>query len=403
MEIKLLEGTVAQSNYLEVISLGNFLVKNGETHFSENASRSRKVWDIFKYFLAHHGQIILPEVVVEQLWPEQSYADAKSSVRTLVYRLRRLLGDNAGLIIFNQGGYSLKQQENFWWDVPVFVSGCNNAQQVAEQGDESLAASLYRSVLSLYKGDFLPECAYSDWVIPFRNHYHRLYLQSVCHLLAILKKNKQYAEIIAEATKALFIDFFEEEIHLFYIEALLAEGKTSQARSHYQNATAVFYREMGIKPSPALKRLFRQLQSADDEDKVLEFSTFRETLQNREEAHGAIWCEPDIFRFLCRLESKRQERTGQQAVLVLLSISTNKIGLPDDNKNASRKPEMLQDLLQTALRKSDVLCRFNEHQFILLLPASSPEQTQKMLQRVEEGFRTATNGSLLLKTRLQLL
>ena len=387
---------------LEVQTLGNFLVKNCGNHLSESASRSQKVWDLFKYLLVHQGQTLLPEVVMEQLYPDQAYADPKSSVRTLVYRLRRLLGEDAGLIKFYQGGYTLKQPETFWWDVPAFVSGCQQAAQARAKGDETQAISLYRQALSLYHGDFLPECAYSDWVIPFRNHYHRLYLQNVCELLALLKKYALHREIIERADKAFFIDFFEEEIHLFYLEALLAEGKSCQARNHYQNVTAVFYQEMGIKPSPALKRFYLLSQSTDHEEEVLEFSAFKEALQNKEQASGAFCCEPDFFRFLCRLESRRLERTGQQALLVLLSVNTLDYRLPNKDSLQDAIP-LLQELLQAALRKSDTFCRFNEHQFALLLTISSLALAEKVLQRIEEGFCTTSDGRLILKARIQLL
>lgn len=387
---------------LEVLTLGNFLVKNGGNPLSESASRSQKVWDLFKYFLVHHGQTLLPEVVMEQLYPDQAYADPKSSVRTLVYRLRRLLGEDAGLIKFYQGGYTLKQPETFWWDVPAFVNGCQQAAQAVAKGDETQAIILYRQALSLYQGDFLPECAYSDWVIPFRNHYHRIYLQSVCELLALLKKYALHREIIDVADKAFFIDFFEEEIHLFYLEALLAEGKSSQARNHYQNVTAVFYREMGIKPSHAMKRFYLLSQSTDHDEEVLEFSAFKEALQNKEQTNGAFCCEPDFFRFLCRLESRKLERTGQQALLALLSVNTLDYRLPN-NKSLQGAMPMLQKLLQANLRKSDVFCHFNEHQFALLLTASCLELAEKALQRMEERFCTAADGRLILKTRIQLL
>jgi len=67
---------------LQVFTLGQFAVKNGESILSECKDRSRKLWELFKYLLVHHDRVLLPEVIAEQLWPEQDYADAKSAVRT---------------------------------------------------------------------------------------------------------------------------------------------------------------------------------------------------------------------------------------------------------------------------------------------------------------------------------
>ncbi|MBS3887191.1 MAG: winged helix-turn-helix domain-containing protein [Dethiobacter sp.] len=394
--------TKSSGSQLEILTLGSFSVRNGESDLAEFGSRSRKVWDLFKFFLAHQGQVLLPEVAVEQLWPENDYADPKSTLRTLVYRLRQLLNDDGELIKFYQGGYILKQPKNFWWDVPAFVSNCRLAHQEAAAGNEGGALTSYRLGLSYYQGDFLPECAYNDWVIPSRNYYHQIYLQGVCEMLTILKKQGEYGEIITEAGRALFIDFFQEEIHILYLEALLAEEMIMQARSHYQNVTTVFYREMGLKPSPKMKQLYRQIQSDGESENYSEFSALKETLQNREQIKGAFCCEPDYFRFLCKLESRRLERSGQQAILALLFITTSDDRL-QENKLLQEAIFILQQLLQSTLRKGDVFCQLNKLQFMLLLPTSNQEQAQKVLQRIAERFRIAAGEGFSVNFRSQLL
>jgi two-component SAPR family response regulator len=72
---------------LQIISLGDFRVKFGEKVLTQEANRSYRLWELFKYLLTNKDQVVLPEVLVEKLWPEQEYADAKSAVRTMVYRL----------------------------------------------------------------------------------------------------------------------------------------------------------------------------------------------------------------------------------------------------------------------------------------------------------------------------
>ncbi|MBS3947542.1 MAG: winged helix-turn-helix domain-containing protein [Dethiobacter sp.] len=187
---------------LKVFTLGQFVVENGETHLSESGGRSRKVWELFKYLLVHNDRVLLPEVIAEQLWPDQNYADAKSAVRTLIHRLRGLLGNGVDLIKFVQGGYTLNRHQDLWLDIAVFEGCCREARQAAKQGQARMAEDLYRQGLALYKGDLLPECAYSDWLIPLRNHYHRLYLQSVLELTELLRQTQSYGEIVEEAAKA---------------------------------------------------------------------------------------------------------------------------------------------------------------------------------------------------------
>lgn len=383
---------------LQVFTLGQFAVKNGQAVLSESGGRSRKVWELFKYLLVHHDRILLPEAILEQLWPDRDYSDAKSAVRTQIHRLRNLLG-GVDLIKFTQGGYTLNRHQDLWLDITAFETCCRRARQAAKQNLAEEATALYRQGLALYKGDLLPECAYSEWLIPLRNHYRRLYLQSVGELALLLRQTGSHAEIVEETARALLIDYFEEELHIYLLEALLAGGKASQAKGHYENVTAVFYREMGVKPSPAMKRLFRQIQERDEEDgNVLDFTAFREALDSRQQACGAFLCEPEFFRFLCQLETRRAQRSGQNGLLLMLSVT----GAGTDGVPAARarQASTLQEVLQRTLRNSDVFCGLGGQQFMVLLPATTPAQGQHLLQRLA-GVLSA--GNLLLKSRLQPL
>lgn len=393
-------GCLGAGQQLKVFVLGQFAVTNGDTVLSESGGRSRKLWELFKYFLVHHESILLPEVIVEQLWPCQPYADAKSTVRTLIHRLRRLLGDDVDLIRFSQGGYTFNRHQGLWLDATAFEACCSQARQAAKQGRAQEAMTLYRQGLALYKGDLLPECAYSDWLIPHRSHYHRLYLQSAVELARVLKQAQSHADIVEEMARAILIDYFEEELHLFLLEALLAEGRVSQAKAHYESVTGVYYREMGLKPSPAMKRLFRLIRERDDDNgNVLDFTAFREALHNRQQAAGAFLCEPEFFRFLCQLESRRAQRTAQNGLLALLSAAVPDDGLPAV-KTQHAAMAALQEALQGTLRGSDCFCRFADQQFLVLLPSATQQQGEQVLRRIADSLSPA---GLLLKSRLQPL
>jgi DNA-binding SARP family transcriptional activator len=73
-----------------------------------------------------------------------------------------------------------------------------------------------------------------------------------------------YEDIIHELNKAIMIDYFEEELHITLIETLLAEGKISQARAHYENVTGKFYKDLGLKPSSSFKQIFRLIKAHDE-------------------------------------------------------------------------------------------------------------------------------------------
>jgi len=155
---------------------------------------------------------------------------------------------------------------------------------------------------------------------------------------------------------------------------------------------------MALKPSSAMKQMLRLIQERDsDGGNVLDFSAFREAMQSRQQANGAFLCEPEFFNIICNLESRRAERNGQAGLLALFAVT------PLDFSGETAKQEqadlaVLQEVLQDTLRKSDVLCRFGRQQFMALLPATTPEQGQRLLQRLAAGLK---DRELQLKSRLQ--
>jgi len=383
---------------LEIFSLGKFLVRKGQKTLSESSSRSKKVWDLFKFFLAHHDQTLLPEVISDKLWQDEECADPRNSVRTLVHRLRVLLDDNAQSIIFSQGGYIFKTEGNFWWDIQDFEPYRLQAKRELNLGNNAESIALYRHAISLYKGNFLPECVDYDWLFPYRNYYHHQYLNSVNELLALLRKSNLFSEIISEVDKAFIVDYFEEEFHHFYLEALLAEGKVSNARAHYQNATGVFYRELGVKPSEAFKQYFQLIQSSENDFKInkgLRLNNASKNLKkiNPNQSRGAFFCDYVFFERLLHLESRRSERNGQQVALALLTVRRLNDNVSPEHQFAETMLN-LEKLLLTGLRRGDVISRRSENEFIILLSESNEEQAQKALRRIA-GSVSATKGKEL--------
>ena len=220
------------------------MIKRGERTLSDVTSRSRKAWELFKYLIAHRDKTAHPEVVLETLWPEQHYTDPNVAIRALVYRLRQILEKElaapelAANITFGYGCYRWEQHYDCWLDIDRLESLCGQAQRAGgAKPEEAIAA--YKEAVSLYLGDFLPDCAYQEWVLPARNHYRRVYLQAVIELAELLRKARRFAEIIETCEAAISVEYYEEELHLRYIEALLAEGKQA-GPAHYDEVTAAF-------------------------------------------------------------------------------------------------------------------------------------------------------------------
>ena len=250
-------------NMLEIYTLGQFIVKYDGELISVGSPRSRRLWELFKYFITYRGKSMSPDTIMETLWPDSEYNDPKRALRTQVCRLRQIIddnndaSDNNGFITFSMGTYSWSTKQKYHLDAEEFEQLVQRARTFADN-KPSEAIELYSRAFVLYKGDYLSDSACSEWLIPIRSYYRSIYLQCTQELLLLLKRAGKHAEAINICEKFFLIEPLEEEIHIRFMEILLATGKDQQALKHYEYISSALYREFGVKPSPAMRHTYNQ-------------------------------------------------------------------------------------------------------------------------------------------------
>lgn len=392
---------------LVITTLGQFQVKKGEQILSDNSQRSYRLWELFKYLITHREKSVFSDAIIEHLWAEQEYTDPKHALRTQVYRLRQLLaGADKGespYIAFANGCYRWNTDSSYWLDVDVFEQQVDQGQLLSDQKSFDSAIESYRKAVSLYRGDYLPESSFNEWVISARNYYHRLYLQAVFELIELLKNAERYEDIIQVCEKTFGIEFFEEYVHIKYMEALLKENKVRQAKTHYEKTAAIFFKEMGVKPSSDMRQLYRKLQAESGEEGS-DLGTIQESLSNPGMDEGAFVCDPEFFRDLYKLELRRNERNGQSAFIGMVSFYPSNSQTAASSRSLRNVQEEVQTILKSSLRRGDVITPWNESQFLVFLPGLNFEQAEKVVARIFTSYnRRLTSASFSLKCDLQPL
>lgn len=392
-----------EDTMLEIYSLGQFMVKRGEINLSKTSHKSYRLWNLFKYFLTHRNKPIPTDTLQEAIWPEDEDL-TQQALRTLIYRLRKVLAHDPSLpsqqfIIFAQGGYSWNKNSEYWLDVEEFENLYNKGLKTSQKNPYE-AINYFKKALEYYKGDFLPDINYFDWVIPLRNYYRRIYLDIVFQLKKLLTQRGRYDEIIKISEKALLIEPFEENLHQYYIESLLNEGKDKDALSHYEYVTSLFYRELGVKPSPELRSLYRRIKS-NNEGVEMDLNSIQENLEERNLEQSAFCCDPDTFRFFYKLEGRRLLRTGKVVFLGLLTLTNPDYTLPPE-KDLKEAMAKLQETLKRSLRRGDVICQWNEAQYLLILPHLNLEQAEMVLKRIKNSYENEnTNRKILIRSKIE--
>ncbi|MDA3846357.1 MAG: bacterial transcriptional activator domain-containing protein [Vallitaleaceae bacterium] len=310
-----------------------------------------------------------------------NYTDPKSTLRTQMHRLRQVLkedhiSDESRTLLYTNGYYRWNGQIDIRLDVDVFEALIRQGNNLMET-DSSEAVVTYQRALALYIGDYLPECVDHYWVFPVRNRYRRLFLETMHNVIKILKEKEDYDEILKLCHKAILIDVYEEEFHLELMEAMGMKGERRQALDHYAHITAFYDKEMGVHPSTKMRTLHKKLllskheiYSEEDLTGILESDTYIES---------AFFCEVEAFKSIYELERRRSERSGADFSIGVLTVANNK---GDTHSQKELRANRLKRYLMEHLRKGDTLTKWNEHQFLVLLPEVKKSVMEEVLRRV---------------------
>ncbi len=383
----------SDNGILKIYTLGRFQVCLGDQYLFNSVGRSQKLGELLMYLITNRGKHINPETIFETMWPEHDYNDPRNALKNLVYRLKKTfeqmqIPDARSYISYSYGGYGWNTGARYWLDVDVFEALCQDARSLIRL-DPFQAAGKYREALSLYHGHYLPECQHCHWVLPKHHFYRRLFIRSVSDLLSFQREQRLFSEMVDDAEWALAIEEFDESIHLSYMEALLEEGKTAQARVHYEYITALNYCESGSKPLPAMQRIYRRIKD-QSKKAVFDYKDMRQMLVEKDTGTGALFCDPEIFRLYCRLERRRAERDTRAIQLGLLTLAgPGKNAVPADM--IKKAMESLRKVLSVRLRKADIVTPWNDNQFTVLLPGITTEQAENLLERIREDFKAISH------------
>ncbi|MGE4352464.1 MAG: BTAD domain-containing putative transcriptional regulator [Oscillospiraceae bacterium] len=365
--------------------LGGFRMEHGRNVLTDEINRSLKLWNVLCYLIIHRERSVPQSELIELFWTEDNSANPSNALKTLLYRLRAMLepafGPGVQPILSKHGSYRWNPQIKCELDIDTFESLCSNAASVP-LADEKMA--VYQSAMALYKGDFMPKLGGQLWAVPIAAHYHMLYLDAVKKFIELLCDFGRFDEMQEVCSRATEFEPLDEQLHIMTIKALLRQGKHSSALAHYEHATDLLYRNLGVKPSDELRKLYSQIMN---EEKSLE--TDLEVIQNdlREAAKkpGAFICEYGFFKEAYRLEARRSSRSGQCVHVGLITVTNQQGGIPSQAV-LNTTMDQLQEILIKCLRCGDVVAKYSAAQFVLLLPAANYEDSLMIMNRIVTAF-----------------
>lgn len=242
---------------IKIQMLGGFSISAGSASVQESDSHSRKAWLLLQYLTAFRRREISPSELISILWPDTELSNPSGSLKSLVFRARKLLAPLpvSSLLIQQNGIYRWNpafQTEADFEELDqiyhqLFTSVCREEERI----------SLCQRGISLYRGEFLPNSAGESWVIPINTYYSSLYLKIAHYYMDLLTKDEKYDEIITLCRRVLTFEPYDETTHYYLTYSLYLGGNQQAAISHYQAVIDSFYSHPG--ELPALTSRFTSL------------------------------------------------------------------------------------------------------------------------------------------------
>lgn len=353
---------------IEITLFSKFEIKMDGEPILVSLSNTRKTKLFLSYLLLHKQKAIPHRELFELLWSGEDYSNPGTALRTLLYRYRALVDKNGvdqlkNSIISRRGAYQWNQELDISIDIFDFDDyskiGLNSAMS-----DDKRKQCLKRAI-DLYTGPLLPDSGEEHWVVPKTVYYRDIYVQDVIAYIGLLKKDGKYDEISKLCKRAESLAGVSDTISLEG-EIAANEGKCDDSFKLRYELTAEVNKQMGLE----IEDVQRGMETEDSEN-------------------SAFVCDYNVFKDIYHLQRRLLARTGDTMFLTLLSAKRLSETEYEPLK-AEKVMNNLLDVIRHELRCGDSICRYSDNTYVIMFPADSYENAQKIMERVRRTFMLNT-------------
>ncbi len=257
------------SEQLDIQTLGRFRVLRGDTPIPDNSFGTHRAKTLLKVLLAHYGQPLTRDQIIDWVWQDVSPESATRALYTAVSDLRRVLEPNLAkpadstIILSTDEGYRFNSEAlNITLDKEMFAQHIETAHECASKHSLNAAAEAYTEAEEMYAGDFLLDDLYADWSIGERERLRALFLAMLLESAEVQAQLGHYREAIAKCRRTLELDNCLEEAYRALMLYYHSAGERPQALRVYTECQVILQREFGVEPMAETTALFHSIKES---------------------------------------------------------------------------------------------------------------------------------------------
>ena len=364
--------------------MGYFAIEANGTVHEELMAKSRKGVSLIQYLVLEQGRPVSSQRLIRELWSGSRNGNPENALKTMVSRMRSSLNEiSPGLgmcIVSGQGGYRWCCAENVLIDVLKIIDLLKELRTELA-AEERIVRTEH--LLELYRGDlYLTGDLFSGQTMC--NWLHNEYLNAVYRMVDALKEREEYNRICEVCRKATKVDDLDEQLHIELMQAMVNLNRVSDAAAEYLALRKNSRQILDAEPGQNVQEAYETLADAG---KTIKFNLDvirNELLEREDEWKGPFFCDYPVFKEIYNIQMRNLERLGSTMFLAVIMLGNL------ENSSMTGKTQScmagLQEILRMNMRKGDIITRFSENTFAMLLPMVNYSTGSLVMERIEHLY-----------------
>ena len=247
---------------LRIFALGPARVYRGEEALASSEWTYAKSRELLFYLLGHTSRT--KAQIGLDLWPEASPSQLRSAFHNVLHHLRQALG-RPEWVVFQKGHYAFNHSLGYFYDVEAFESKLSEARRlIGAEASAQEAIPRLQEAVGLYGGDFLEDCAESEWAFVRQEELRRTCQEALLELGRLLFAQGRYVEAVEAYRRLIGHDALLERAHRELMRCQARLGERGRALRHYRDLVELLREELGSPPAPQTTELYERLRQNED-------------------------------------------------------------------------------------------------------------------------------------------
>lgn len=344
----------------------------------------KQLVNLLQVLLFHSEKPVQKDELIDILWPESK--NPSSALKFSIFRLRSELNEidffkDKEVIVTTRKGYILNPNLDWNIDFVKLQKAYNQINEGAELLDEK-EFKIARKIFRLYQGRFYASPSQLHWILQKQEVFRQMYVKTMMRTSCYLYTQKRYDEMMLMNYQAVLIEPFNEGLHYYYMEGLVATRNYREALKYYDELNDIFLSELGTGLSKRFKQLYDIIIADHAKEENKDMETIIRELSNRDQQNQGFFCSYEIFKYFYELLLKMSVRNEQNYYLIMLQFSDGTL----DYEKVGVDFDRVKRLVSSCLRSNDLFTRTSETQLLLLVDCQTEENAHLIIQRISNKF-----------------